>query len=653
MKPTPSHGRIPPGGAVRRSQLLFGNGPGAILDLVDDAVIVGGLDTWRYPNEHEGFLVENRLQDAVQAMLSRTEWWKHEGVRLRQPPPCDDNDPSPRVGIPALRFPRWFVCQNPECRSMVPFRQLDRGQHVCRHGKSGKGRSFPVVPIRFVSACTRGHLQDIDWVRFAHRYEGDGENGACVPSGQNRRHGDPLGLDYASPLYLLQVGTSGDLSDQIAGCRSCGATRGLQDLKGAVGRCKGWRDWLGFNATDLCDQDARLLTRTASNIYFASTVSALSIPDPAVALKEAVEKVWSFLESAELSELPTFRKNRHVQPHIERFTDAEVFAEIGRRRTGQVPPPPPLRELEARALLSAPDEIPGELAPPGERWFARRLPVQDLPPFLERVVLVKALTEVRAQIGFTRIDAQQENAEGDYTVDVRTAPLSRSTEWVPAVEIHGEGIFLAFNLKQIDAWTTLPAVRERASQFEAAFFRHNREREGQLGLLPFPGDRLVMLHTLSHLLITSIALECGYAATAIRERIYCATMENPLAHLPGQPAQRTIRAGILLYTGTPGSEGTLGGLVEIGRRIGHHLRQAVNNGLLCSNDPVCAQHRPDDEQEGRHREGAACHGCVLIGEPSCERRNQDLDRSLVVPTVENPEAAFLAGWVRAGMPGTA
>lgn len=87
----------------------------------------------------------------------------------------------------------------------------------------------------------------------------------------------------------------------------------------------------------------------------ASTVSALSIPESAVALKEAIEKVWSFLESAESSDLPVFRKNRHVQPHTERFTDAEVNAEIERRHTDRMPPPPPLRELEARALLSAPD----------------------------------------------------------------------------------------------------------------------------------------------------------------------------------------------------------------------------------------------------------------------------------------------------------
>ena len=64
---------------------------------------------------------------------------------------------------------------------------------------------------------------------------------------------------------------------------------------------------------------------------------------------------------------------------------------------------------------------------------------------------------------------------------------------------------------------------------------------------------------------------------------------------------------------------------------------------LCSNDPVCAQHRPDQLHEGRHLHGAACHGCLLIAEPSCERHNELLDRAFVVPTVDTADLAFFAG----------
>ena len=134
----------------------------------------------------------------------------------------------------------------------------------------------------------------------------------------------------------------------------------------------------------------------------------------------------------------------------------------------------------------------------------------------------------------------------------------------------------------------------------------------------------MMLHSLAHLLITTLSLDCGYSASAIRERIYA----GPSGH------------GILLYTGTPGSEGSLGGLVEMGKNIGRHVERALELGRLCSNDPVCAQHEPAHQNEERFLHGAACHGCLLIAETSCERRNELLDRALVVPTVATPGAAF-------------
>jgi hypothetical protein len=96
----------------------------------------------------------------------------------------------------------------------------------------------------------------------------------------------------------------------------------------------------------------------------------------------------------------------------------------------------------------------------------------------------------------------------------------------------------------------------------------------------------------------------------------------------------------LLYTGSSDSEGTLGGLVQVGRHIEQHLATALELGKLCSNDPVCAQHKPSDPYEERFLHGAACHGCLLIAETSCENRNEFLDRSLVVNTVDGSSAAF-------------
>jgi hypothetical protein len=112
----------------------------------------------------------------------------------------------------------------------------------------------------------------------------------------------------------------------------------------------------------------------------------------------------------------------------------------------------------------------------------------------------------------------------------------------------------------------------------------------------FPGLPYFLLHSLSHLLLTAVSLECGYPASSIRERVYALDAGY----------------GILLYTGTPDAEGTLGGLVETGRQIDRHLHAALELGRLCSNDPVCAQHDPQSQHECRFLHGAACHGCLLI-----------------------------------------
>jgi hypothetical protein len=181
---------------------------------------------------------------------------------------------------------------------------------------------------------------------------------------------------------------------------------------------------------------------------------------------------------------------------------------------------------------------------------------------------------------------------------------------------------VAFDPNAVQAWLVRPAVKTRGEQLIAGFDSWKAFHPGVTA--NFPGLPYILLHSLSHLLITAVALECGYAASSIRERIYV-----------GESGY-----GILLYTASPDAEGTLGGPVQAADRIDQYLREALELGQLCANDPVCAQHQPDNRQEERFLLGAACHGCLLLAESSCERRNDFLDRSLVVPTVDGDGAAF-------------
>jgi hypothetical protein len=237
---------------------------------------------------------------------------------------------------------------------------------------------------------------------------------------------------------------------------------------------------------------------------------------------------------------------------------------------------------------------------------------------VERVVLVHRLREVSALVGFTRFDALSPNIEGELEIGVRRAALAREITWLPAVENKGEGIFIQFSRKAFESWLNRNEVQQRGQQLTDGFDRWQEDHQGTHR--KFLGLPYIMLHSFSHLLITAVSLECGYPASSIRERIYA---------LPN------IGYGVLLYTGTTDAEGTLGGLVQVGRRIQDHVRNALEMGELCSNDPVCSQHEPESLHEHRFLHGAACHGCLLISETSCEQHNDFLDRALVVPTIDN------------------
>lgn len=613
---------VPPEGAIRKSQMVSTFGPGAMVDLVDQAVLIGGLDFWNFSKEHgRRTLEEPRLRDALAERLRKAGRGELavEGAFI-EPPECDDRGPTKAAGVQALEFPQWFVCQQSACRALVRARDgLERkgGRYVhqCANGKRGD-----CVPVRFVGACTRGHLEDWPWVRFAHHKSG--------------------GQPCHAPDLRLDEGATGDFSEIEIRCRTCNDGNRLSSALAETAKppCNGQRPWLGNEGVQECEERLRLLVRTASNSYFSQVVSALSLPsDDRAALADAVASVWKTLEvvAGNPALLAAFRHIPDVQKALAPWSDDAVLVAIRARASGEAVLREPLRSAEFRQLRDAPDESPGDRPQRGDNFFVRRLrprPQDPLPAVVTRVVLAHKLREIRAQLGFTRIEALTPDLQGEYDLGVTSASLGLTTNWLPATEVLGEGVFVELDEQAVFKWEELPAVKARAAAllegFNAWAIRFEPEHRPF-----FPGVRFYLLHSLSHLLITAISFECGYAASAIRERIYCAPHDD---HKPSG-----AMAAILLSTGTPGTEGTLGGLVEQGRFLRQHLRRAFDEGVLCSNDPVCASHSPAADHAERYLEGAACHGCLFIAEPSCERHNQYLDRALVVPTIGHPpELAF-------------
>ena len=600
-------------GQLRQSQVITTYGPGALIDLPRHSAIIGGLDTWPKGLDE---VVEPRLAHKLRNLTGVP------APRLYAPPPTPSEPWASRRGIGAWRFPEWFVVQENNggqpAGGPSSSERRDRSRRLV-HRKAlderGLFERLKVVPTRFVRACPRGHVDDLDWRGFVH-----GDGSSC------RRQ-----------LWLDERGTTGDLADLFVRCE-CGQSRPLYEAaeldRNPLDTCQGARPWLGRNTNEDCHQRSRLLIRTASNAYFPQVVSVLSLPERGTAVDGVVAELWDDLQIVDdAADLTFMKKKPTVAAALDPFDDDEVLHAIGERKRGQSSDRP-VKQVELDALLGAPEGF-GDDEPIDPDFHARRLPAaawrtSEHSSGIASVIQLHRLREVLALVGFTRFEAVTPDIHGEYDTDVERAAIALDPEWFPAVENRGEGVFVQLDADAVEAWLKRPAVGRRLADLTLGHEAWTGSRRLLLGgtQRAFPGGPYVLLHTLSHLLIQSLAMRCGYPASSIRERIYAE---------PGPAGQRF---GVLLYTGTPDAEGTLGGLVQQARYIEDHLADALRMGALCSNDPICAQHAPGESMEQRWLHGAACHGCTLISETSCEMRNDYLDRALVVPVLGLEDAAF-------------
>jgi hypothetical protein len=584
------------------------------MDLPDHSVLVGGLDHWSRGGEE---ILEPRLVEKLQGLFSPPL----QNLKLYSPPPDTEDASGPQTGIKVWQFPEWFITQdinrtagNVRARMLVHRKMLTKGKFI-----DDQRKKRIVVPVRFVRACRSGHIGDIDWYSFVHGVESD-----C------RRQ-----------LWFEERGTSGDLREVWVRCE-CGEETSMAlaaENSDSLGRCDGKRPWLGPYTNERCGEPNRLLVRTASNAYFAQVMSAISLPDKNESLKEVIDAAWDFIgEASAVYDIKHERKKSKVRSLLEGLTDDEVFNLVKERRGEVSVEIKSIKEAEMETLISSKDEIEND-QPDGD-FFARALPeeIWDKPwmQSVEKVILVHRLREVVAQVGFTRFEAVSPDIDGELEIGVSRAELAREVSWLPAIENRGEGIFIQFKKAHVEQWAARSEVLQRGALLMGGYEQWKADRKGNgkkfvetgglPGLLPY-----VLFHSFAHLLVTAVSLECGYPASSIRERIYS---------IP------EVGYGVLLYTGTSDAEGTLGGLVEVGRKIHLHIRNALQMSELCSNDPVCAQHNPANQHEQRFLHGAACHGCLLISETSCEHHNDFLDRALVTSTVDNLGVEFFGSTVK-------
>jgi hypothetical protein len=597
-------------GDLRPSQLIFTFGIGSLLDLPHMSVIVMGLDDWDRSRCLP--ITEDRLLNAVRAQMGL------QVEALLKPPmdpdAQDENPFGPQIGVPVVPFPRWVRC--PRCDVLAPLSsglfspkiepyRPDRARFI--HTNCNKSASPPpVLPVRFILACKNGHLDDFPWDWYVHR------GGTCSKG--------------AAILRLREFGISGEASDIVVQCDSCAQQRRLGDAvggraKGVLPPCRGRHPHLhGFSGDEQCEEVQRVTLLGASNSWFPLTLSTLSLPPGDDKLMLLVEKHWAKLQKARSAESLEDMRSIGVFPDLDEFGTDKLWEAVEKRRNGGA------GEIADSEDLKRPEWVAFSNPTAQPKTDDFKLEPVDPPRgyehVFEKTVLVQRIREVRALLGFTRIESPGDFCEPDEVPEGRKAPLSRNAPmWLPASEVRGEGIFLHFNADFLKRWRNDPSVLERERTLFEAHKAWRAMRKIEPVQAGFPRIVYVAVHSVAHALMRTLSLVCGYTAASIRERIYVCESENPAEQM----------AGLLIYTAAPDSEGTLGGLVGLGEPgvLGAYFDQALEQIRFCTSDPLCAEHSPVDSLTVH---GAACHACLFAPETSCERGNKYLDRGVLVNT---------------------
>jgi len=615
---------------IRRSQLISPWGVGQMINFPkDESLMVLGLDMWE-----EKFRTISELDEFK---VTEERLAKRLGVKEFRLPP-DFRDPgqgvtNPSLKIPFIRFPRWHYCTR--CGHMEKVSIYDSHKPTCTGVSFGSGRSCAeipekkrqrLIPVRFIAICQKGHIEDFPFMEWVH--------GGTVPEGQHN-------------LRLRAGRSSGALSGIEITC-SCGSHKTMagafneQSLTKIGVNCSGGRPWLGQeaernNATH-CGEHLIVVQKGASNVYFSQVRSSIYLPQWEKSvdrrLVEVLEKNWGFLTTGmengnfqrmrfELVAERNFAEEKK-EHYTEKLLEAATKRISGADTSNTDDSEEKYRKMEYDAILS---EAGGE----NQDFFVskNRANTYDdsetggaISTGLTSIGLLHKLRETRAFVGFSRWlpdDGKTLDAKKEFI------KLGRSITWLPAMVVRGEGVFFEFSEKRLKEWVTKKEVIARA-KFLSDNYNRPREAKGQKRREIKP--EFVLIHTFAHLVINQFSYECGYGSSALRERIYC-NLEFP----------NDTMNGVLIYTASGDSEGSLGGLVRQGKQgnLETIVYNAIENARWCSSDPICI----DSHGQGPNSCNlAACHNCSLLPETCCEESNMLLDRAMLIGELDNPAIGY-------------
>lgn len=631
---------------IRLGQLIAPFGPGSIYtDKNGVPNIICGLDFWHKQMDEKGkwtvdeaamrrhVIDEPRLSALLQV------------PQFRQPPEYCRDDQNPGLSgleIQIHRFPTWYV--DSYSGKMRRFSLETRKLAPLQNDKKSNWR-----PVRFISVCSQGHIADFPWKAWC---------GCTCP-------GD-------SGLVLKDSGGP-DLRSVKVSCLICkkwktlaGAMSMVRDpdsgkidksgLKSAGIFCSGERPWLGL-AAQPCQEPSVAVLINQSNIYFGKVLSSIYLPN--MSSEQCVTDIQKKLrnDDLDLSVVKLFIQLGFISEALKKLheillpyypslpDDALIMQAMDALNQGSSladgGPQPVMAESESQKYRRAEYNVLRNEVALGVDNELRVIPSLvplGLKSWFGRINLVEKLRETRVFCGFDRLIREREplaSMPDSAMNQLFLHPPAPEFQWLPAIKNYGEGIFVELDEGAISNWLAENA-EWLAHRLDQAFVARMADEKNLMPPLqsnyvtPQWAARYLLVHTLAHIMINQMVFECGYSSASLKERIFVSS--DPDAPM----------ASFLIYTAAGDSEGSLGGLVRIGRPelFEPMVLRALSRASWCSADPVCSE---DLGGTGSRRVNkAACHACVLLPETACETVNSGLDRAMVIGTPQAPHHGFLS-----------
>jgi len=593
---------------IRQNQLFGPWGVGSILPCPDgSSVMIAGLDAFPSSN--------GRMCNVFDKRLSR-----YIGVKRLLAPPIGAET------VPAVRFPHWLYC--PSCRTMYFCKNKQQAIPYCT-SESCREKHIKLVPERFIVVCPKGHIDDLPIIEWVHR--GKVQN----PQGH--------------VMKRVTKGGSPSLGDIEYKCVTCGISRSLKGITSPSAledcgySCKGAMPWLDEIGSP-CDADPKTLAvvqRGGTNVWYSDVVSSIYIP-------EAVDRELSEFIQKNYEKLAKYagRGEEQLDEFIEdslvekcKYSAAEIKAafldELNGDQTDDQSEAD-YREAEFKTLKQASESSRQKGTFEGKAISSEEYASSLIREAVESITLVSTLKETKALVGFSRLYPDS-NEGKSFRERRKMLSLEQPLDWTLGMQATGEGIFLSFRKEALAKWASSREAKRRFAKIKRNFDRSNMERGRDVKEL---NPLYVLIHTLSHILMLGLTKECGYSTASVKERVYCDKFLS-------KDDRHEDMLGLLIYTASDDSEGSLGGLVRSGRpgRFESIFDSSLQNACWCSSDPVCIE---SPGQGPGSCNLAACYSCALVPETSCETGNRLLDRALLVGTLQSPGIGLLGNILRAG-----